>query len=120
LGYGYDCSTWLEKTATEMADAVVAVSQGTRSDILRLFNVDPAPVRIIYNGIDPEEYYPRNSSDLLPKYGIDPDKPFIFLSAGSRGKKASFISLMRSNTWIRDSRSFFVPEHPTRLKLPRK
>jgi len=77
LGYGYDCSTWLEKTATEMADAVVAVSQGTRSDILRLFNIDPARVHIIYNGIDPEEYYPRKSSDLLPKYGIDPDEPFI-------------------------------------------
>jgi len=40
-------------------------------------NVDLARVRIIYNGIDPEEYHPRKSSDLLPKYGIDPDKPFI-------------------------------------------
>jgi len=52
LGHGYDCSTWLEKTATEMADAVVAVSEETRRDILRLFNVDPKRVRIIYNGID--------------------------------------------------------------------
>ena len=60
-----------------MADAVVAVSQGTRSDILRLFNVDPARVRIIYNGIDPEEYHPRKSQDLLPKNGIDPNKPYI-------------------------------------------
>ena len=46
LGYGYDCSTWLEKTATEMADAVVAVSEGTRTDILRLFNIDPTRIRI--------------------------------------------------------------------------
>ena len=95
LGYGYDCSTWLEKTATEMADAVVAVSQGTRSDILRLFNVDPARVRIIYNGIDPEEYYPRKSSDLLPKYGIDPDWPFI-LFVGRIARQKGIIHLVNA------------------------
>jgi alpha-maltose-1-phosphate synthase len=95
LGYGYDCSTWLEKTATEMADAVVAVSEGTRSDVLRLFNVDPARVRIIYNGIDPEEYYPRKSNDLLPKYGIDPDKPFI-LFVGRIARQKGIIHLVNA------------------------
>jgi len=28
LGYGYDFSTWIEKTTIEMADAVIAVSEG--------------------------------------------------------------------------------------------
>ncbi len=92
LGHGYDCSTWLEKTATEMADAVVAVSEGTRSDILRLFNVDPDRIRIIYNGIDPEEYYPRKSKDFLPKYGIDPDRPFI-LFVGRIARQKGIIHL---------------------------
>ena len=95
LGYGYDCSTWLEKTATEMADAVVAVSEGTRSDILRLFNVDPARIRIIYNGIDPEEYYPRKSNELLPKNGIDPDKPFI-LFVGRIARQKGIIHLVNA------------------------
>src|SRR6476646_6653953 len=92
LGYGYDCSTWLEKTATEMADAVVAVSEAPKVDILRLFNVDPARIRIIYNGIDPEEYYPRKSKDFLPKYGIDPDKPFI-LFVGRIARQKGIIHL---------------------------
>jgi len=78
-----------------MADAVVAVSQGTRSDILRLFNIDPARVRIIYNGIDPEEYYPRKSSDLLPKYGIDPDWPFI-LFVGRIARQKGIIHLVNA------------------------
>ena len=95
LGYGYDCSTWLEKTATEMADAVVAVSEGTKSDVLRLFNVDPARIRIIYNGIDPEEYYPRKSNDLLPKYGIDVGKPFI-LFVGRIARQKGIIHLVNS------------------------
>jgi alpha-maltose-1-phosphate synthase len=95
LGYGYDCSTWLEKTATEMADAVVAVSEGTKSDVLRLFNVDPARIRIIYNGIDPEEYYPRKSNDFLPKYGIEVGKPFI-LFVGRIARQKGIIHLVNA------------------------
>ena len=33
---GYDLSCWVEQTALGMADAVVAVSKGTRADILRV------------------------------------------------------------------------------------
>jgi starch synthase len=95
LGYGYDCSTWLEKTATEMADAVVAVSEGTRSDILRLFNVDPARIRIIYNGIDPEEYYPRKSNELLAEYAIDTAQPFI-LFVGRIARQKGIIHLVNA------------------------
>jgi starch synthase len=99
LGYGYDCSTWLEKTATEMADAVVAVSEGTRTDILRLFNIDPARIRIIYNGIDPEEYYPREANDLLPKNGIDPAKPFI-LFVGRIARQKGIIHLVNAIKYL--------------------
>jgi glycogen synthase len=77
LGGGYDFSCWVEKTAIEMADAVIAVSEGTRNDILKLFNVDPEKVHIIYNGIDPVEYQKIDPSRAIQKYGIDPEKPFI-------------------------------------------
>src|SRR5262249_6414570 len=50
LGRGYDLSTWIERTALEMADALIAVSKGTRDDVLRLFRVDPARVHVIPNG----------------------------------------------------------------------
>jgi alpha-maltose-1-phosphate synthase len=99
LGHGYDCSSWLEKTATEMADAVVAVSEETRRDVLRLFNVDPKKVRIIYNGIDPEEYYPRQSRDQLAKNGIDPNKPFI-LFVGRIARQKGIIHLVNSIKYL--------------------
>jgi alpha-maltose-1-phosphate synthase len=56
LGHGYDFSSWVERTAIEMADAIVAVSQGTKEDVLRLFNVQEDRIHIIYSGIDPNEY----------------------------------------------------------------
>ena len=49
---GYDLSCWIEQTALELADAVIAVSKGTREDVLRLTDVRPERVHVIYNGID--------------------------------------------------------------------
>ncbi len=77
LGGGYDFTVWLEKTAIEMADAVVAVSGETKEDILRLFEVDEAKVHVIYNGIDPDEYQPTPDESVLRKHGIDPETPFV-------------------------------------------
>jgi alpha-maltose-1-phosphate synthase len=99
LGYGYDCSTWLERTAMEMADAVIAVSEETKRDVLRLFNVDPKRIRIIYNGIDPEEYYPRTSKDHLANNGIDPDQPFI-LFVGRIARQKGIIHLVNAIKYL--------------------
>ena len=77
LGGGYDFSCWVEKTALEMADAVIAVSEGTRNDVLKHFHVDPGKVHIIYNGIDPDEYQKVDAGPALEKYGIDPHKPYV-------------------------------------------
>ncbi len=77
LGGGYDFTLWLEKTAIEMADAVIAVSKETKEDILRLFDVPEEKVPVIYNGIDPDEYQPTENPEVLKKYGVDPDKPYL-------------------------------------------
>ena len=77
LAGGYDFSLWVEKTAIEMADAVVAVSQETKADILRLFNVPEEKIHIIYNGIDLAEYKKVTATDALVRYGIDPNVPYV-------------------------------------------
>lgn len=77
LGGGYDFSLWVEKSAIEMADAVIAVSEGTRADILANFDVDPAKVPVIYNGIDPTEYVKVEEPDILRRFGVDPERPYV-------------------------------------------
>ena len=77
LGGGYDFSCWVEKTALEMADAVVAVSAGTRRDVLEHFSVDPKRIQIIYNGIDPYEFQKVDPSPTLKRFGIPHDRPYI-------------------------------------------
>lgn len=77
LAGGYDFSLWVEKTALEIADAIIAVSGETKKDIERLFDVDPKKVHIIHNGIDLDEYRKAESTATLKRFGIDPGKPFL-------------------------------------------
>src|SRR5213075_2047372 len=95
LGGGYDFSLWIEKTALEMADAVVAVSGETRRDIERLFNVDSTRVHVIHNGIDLDQYRKVGSTDALKRYGIDPDKPYV-LFVGRITRQKGFQHLIRA------------------------
>jgi starch synthase len=95
LGGGYDFSVWVEKTAIEMADAVVAVSESTKADLLRLFEVDPARVHVIHNGIDLEEYRDRRDDAVLKRHGIDPLRPYI-LFVGRITRQKGIVHLVRA------------------------
>jgi starch synthase len=78
LGSGYAMSSWMERTAILDADAIVAVSHGTKADILRAYpEVDAGKVHVIYNGIDLTEYRYTAATDALTKYGVDPAKPYV-------------------------------------------
>ena len=78
LGSGYAMSSWMERTAIFDADAIVAVSNGTRADILRAYpDVDAARVHVIYNGIDLDEYKKTDETRALREYGVDPDLPYV-------------------------------------------
>jgi starch synthase len=78
LGGGYALSSWAEQTALEAADAIVAVSNGSRDDMLRVYPaIDPERVTVIYNGIDTQEYAPDHGTDVLEKHGIDAGQPAV-------------------------------------------
>src|SRR3954451_431684 len=74
---GYDLSNWVEQTSLREADAVIAVSEGTRADILRVSDARPERVHVIYNGIDTSLYRPVQEQETLIRYGIDPARPYI-------------------------------------------
>jgi len=95
LAGGYDFSLWIERTALGMADAIIAVSSETKGDILRLFDVDPAGVHVIHNGIDLEEYRSVDSTGALRRWGIEPDKPFL-LFVGRITRQKGIIHLVRA------------------------
>jgi starch synthase len=93
LGGGYALSSWIERTAVEAADAVIAVSAGMRRDVLAAYPaVDPDRVRIVHNGIDTGEYRPDPDTDVLERIGMDPDQPSVtFVGRVTRQKGLPYL-----------------------------
>ena len=99
LGGGYDASSWIEKTAIEMADAVIAVSKETKEDVLKHFDVDEEKVKVIYNGIDLNEYNVTNDTSALVRHGINKEKPFV-LFVGRITRQKGIIHLVNAIKYI--------------------
>src|SRR6185436_12516479 len=70
LAGGYAISSFCERTSIEAADAVIAVSEAMKTDILRAYPaVSPSRVHVIHNGIEPDEYRPDPRTDVLVRHG---------------------------------------------------
>lgn len=88
LGGGYRVSSWVEATSYDNADAIIAVSEGMRADVLTQYNrVDPDRVHVVYNGINTDEYRPDTSTDLIDPLGVPTNRPYVaFLGRITRQK----------------------------------
>jgi glycogen synthase len=95
LGAAYDVTTWIEGTAYRNADGVIAVSRAMRGDVQALYGVDPERVRVIHNGIDPDEYRPRPDPEGLRALGVDPDVPIV-LFVGRITRQKGILHLVRA------------------------
>lgn len=106
LGSGYAMSSWMERTAILDADAIIAVSAGTKADILRAYpEVDPSRIHVIYNGIDLDEYQQIADVKALIDYGVDPSIPYLlFVGRITRQKGVTHlvdaVSHMPSDTQV--------------------
>ena len=95
IGRGYELSSWVEKTTLEMADLVIAVSKSTADDVLKLFDVDPRKVQIIANGIDTEEYKAVVQPEVLDRFGIDRNGPYV-LFVGRMTRQKGLLYLLQA------------------------
>jgi starch synthase len=94
LGGGYALSMFCERTAIEAADAVIAVSEGMRQDVLSCYpTVDPERVHVIHSGIDAEIYSPQPSVKTLLDAGIEPDRPYAFFAGRMTRQKGLHLLL---------------------------
>ncbi|MCX5784852.1 MAG: glycogen synthase [Elusimicrobia bacterium] len=99
LGRAYDLSSWIEENAVRSADAVIAVSQGMKDDILSCYDVPASKIHVIHNGIDLAEYRRSNSVKALRRWGVNPDKPYV-LFVGRITRQKGIIHLVNAISHI--------------------
>lgn len=92
LGGGYRLSSWSERNALVHADAVIAVSDWMRRDVLDAYPaLDPTRVHVVRNGIDAGVWHPGppkpGSRRILDELGVRADRPLaVFVGRITRQK----------------------------------
>ncbi len=99
LGSAYHAAGWIEKTAYENADGVIAVSKSMKMAVHDLYKVPFERIEVIPNGIDLNEYKPTFDPKVLASYRIDPHKPFL-LFVGRITRQKGLIHLIRAIRWL--------------------
>ncbi len=95
LGSAYAASTWVERTAYQNADGVIAVSKSMRQDVQSLYGVAPERIQVIHNGIDLNQYRPTPNPQVLAEFGIDAQTPFV-LFVGRITKQKGILHLVNA------------------------
>ena len=100
LGRGYHLSQSIEKAAIEAADAVIAVSEGTRREVGECYPPAADRVHVIHNGIDLERFRPIDASETLQEHGIDPATPYV-LFVGRMTRQKGILHLLSALRHVR-------------------
>lgn len=96
LGGGYRLSSWAERSAYEAADAIIAVSDGMRKDVLSAYpQLDPNTVHVVRNGVDTEEFHPVDETDVCARIGMDPQAPSVVF-VGRITRQKGLVHLVRA------------------------
>jgi starch synthase len=102
LGGGYEISSWVEHTSYFASDAIIAVSEGMRTDILTVYpEIDSARVHVVHNGIDTDVYRPVSDTSALDRFGIDRNRPYV-LFVGRITRQKGLVHLVRSARYFDD------------------
>ena len=99
LGSAYHASAWIEKTAYENADGIIAVSKSMREAVHDLYRAPYDKIVVIPNGIDVDEYKPTFNPDLLASYQINPRQSFL-LFVGRVTRQKGLIHLVHAIKWL--------------------
>jgi starch synthase len=110
LGRGYDVSTWAERAAVEQAERVIAVSGTMRDDILSHFEVDPARVVTLHNGVDAEAFRATARRDALERHGVRP--PYALFVGRISEQKGIFPLLEAAESFPTDLQLALVAASP--------
>jgi glycogen synthase len=100
LGTAYHASSWVERTAYQNADGVIAVSDAMRRDVHALYDVPFEKIHVIHNGIDVHQYKPTPNPAVLQSYHIDPTIPFV-LFVGRITRQKGIMHLINAIQYMR-------------------
>ncbi len=98
LGRGYELSKWMEREGLCACDRIIAVSEGMKKDIMKCYPIPASRISVVYNGIDPSVYMPREEGRVLETLGIR--KPYVLFVGRLTRQKGVFDLLEASQKFL--------------------
>lgn len=81
------------KYACDSAQRIIAISEQTKEDIIRFFNVDSNKIEVVYQSVSPVFFEKGNTGYLLSKYNL---KEQFILSVGTHEPRKNQLSLLKA------------------------
>ncbi len=95
--------------AREKADAIIAVSESTKRDIVRLLGIEPARIHVVYEGVDPA-FCPLPAEVVaagLAQYDLSPDG--YILHVGTVEPRKNLVRLVQAYGAVWRQRPYATP-----------
>lgn len=86
---------WAMPRFVRAADAIIAVSQQTRRDLITLYQTPPEKIHVVYEGIDPEFAPAPDAERARVRAQYSPDRPFL-LMVGTLEPRKNHLAALRA------------------------
>lgn len=113
---------FLKKKFCKSSDQIIAVSNQTKKDIIRIYKMEPQKVKVIHNGVD-DEFYPdkKENKFTIKNHEFNPGEYFLYV--GERGYCKNFPYVCRfisEYIKIHKQRNFVIAGGPNFTKNEKK
>jgi glycosyltransferase involved in cell wall biosynthesis len=88
-----------ETSALRRARLILANSERTKSDLISYCGADPARVRTVYCGVDPDQFYPASNEERKAarlRLGLDPQKYLVVFVGALGDRRKGFDTLLEA------------------------
>jgi glycosyltransferase involved in cell wall biosynthesis len=73
----------LTPRALRKADRIIAISEFTKREIMRLLNVDEKKISVVHQGVDHEKYKPMDKIKCKEKFSLNPEDKHILVASSN-------------------------------------
>jgi len=69
----------LTPRALKKADRIIAISEFTKGEIMRLLGIEEERISVVYQGVDHKRYKPMDKIECKRKFGLNPEEKHILV-----------------------------------------
>ncbi len=77
---------WCMGFSIKHATKIIAISEATRDDLIKIYGADPKKITVIYHGYEKNKYYPLSAIERSPAW-VEKMKPYVYFIGRLEAKK---------------------------------